>query len=113
MSASSSNSKDVDEVNPCEDNWVVTDVRTAYSKYRTTSALRVLLDSQDILDPSILNLVFFLAPLHNIRPSIPRSRAVIRKLFLHVYLCYEGLLCLYTIRRLLYGRVACFKHCPY
>jgi len=60
MSASSSNAKDVDEVNPPDDDWAVIDIRTAYSKYRMTTSLKMLLDVQDILEPSIPDGIFSL-----------------------------------------------------
>lgn len=37
---------------------MVTDIRTAYSKYRSAAALRVLLDSQDILDLAVPDHIF-------------------------------------------------------
>jgi len=60
MPTSSSNAEDVDEVNPPDDDLVVTNVRTAYSKYRTTACLRLLLDVQDILETFIPDGVFSL-----------------------------------------------------
>jgi len=61
-SASSSHAEDVDEVNPSNSDWVVTDVRITFSKYRTTASLRTLLDIQDLIDPSIPDGVFSLHP---------------------------------------------------
>jgi len=51
--ASSNNVEDVNEVNPPDDDWVVEDVRTTYSKYMTIASLRVLVDIQDIVDSSV------------------------------------------------------------
>jgi len=59
-STSSINLEDVNEVNLPEDDWVVTEVKTAYSKYRSIVALRVLLDTQDILDRVVPNHIFSL-----------------------------------------------------
>lgn len=51
MLAFSSNSGDVDKVNPSENDWVVTYIRIAFSKFGTSFALRILVDIVDILDP--------------------------------------------------------------
>jgi len=64
---SSNNVEDVNEVNPTDDDWVVEDVRTAYSQY-TTASLRVLVKFQDIVDPAIPDGVFAL------RRSLPTER---------------------------------------
>ena len=55
--ASSNNAKDV---NTSNDDWVVQDVRSAYSKFLTTAALRALVDVQDIVDSSVPDSVFSL-----------------------------------------------------
>jgi len=60
MSVPSDNAEGVDEVNPPDNDWVITDVRTSFSKYKTSASLRFLLDIQDIVEPSILNGVFAL-----------------------------------------------------
>jgi len=90
MPTSNSNAEDVDEVHPLDNDWVVIDVRTAYSKYMTIASLRVLLDFQDIVEPSIPEGVA-------LRFSIPQLGVVVDRFLFHVRLCNEGLLCPYTI----------------
>ena len=52
--------EDANEVSPSNDDWVVQDVRTAYSKYLITAALRDLVDVQDIVELSVPNHAFSL-----------------------------------------------------
>ena len=58
--ASSNNVEDANEVSLSNDDWVVQDVRTAYSKYLTTAALRDLVDGQDIVESSVPDHAFSL-----------------------------------------------------
>jgi len=51
--ASSNNVEDVNEVSTSNNDWVVQDVNTAYSKYLTIVALRRLVDIQDIVESSV------------------------------------------------------------
>jgi len=52
--------EDANEVSPSNDDWVVQVVRTAYSKYLTTAALRDLVEVQDIVESSVPDHAFSL-----------------------------------------------------
>ena len=58
--ASNNNVEDANEVSPSNDDWVVQDVRTTYSKYLTTAALRNLVDVHDIVESSVPDHAFSL-----------------------------------------------------
>jgi len=58
--ASSNNVEDANKVSPSNDDWVVQDVRNAYSKYLTTAAFRDLVDVQDIVESSVPDHAFSL-----------------------------------------------------
>jgi len=81
---------------------VVTDVRTAFSRYQTTASLRALLDSQDLIDPSIPNGVFFL---HRCTPSdlVFHDRGTLLWIFF-MYARVMKDLHFHSLQRLLYGR---------
>ena len=52
--------EDANKVSPSNDDWVVQDVRTVYSKYLTTTALRDLVDVQDFVESSVPDHTFSL-----------------------------------------------------
>jgi len=60
MSASSVDSGGANEVTPPEDDWVVTDIRSTFSKFRASSSLRFFIDVLDILDSSVPDQAFSL-----------------------------------------------------
>jgi len=49
-----------EDVNASNDDWMVQDVRSAYSRFLTTAALWALVDVKDIVDSSVPNSVFSL-----------------------------------------------------
>jgi len=78
--------EDVDEVNHPDSDWVVTNVRTAYSKYVTTASLMVLLNFQDIVEPSNPDDVF---SLRRCMPSniVFHGQGLLPANFFFIYVC--------------------------
>jgi len=65
---SPASSNNIEDVNTSDDDWVVQDVRSAYSKFLTPASLRALVDIQDIVDSSIPDAVF------SLRRCLPTDR---------------------------------------